>query len=606
MADKVFTLNTTTLRRLSDMTSLGTIGGHVLDYLVDTDVKKIAIYGIDEYAVFVYMQAVNLGFEIEAMLSDHDFDVWCPLTKEVVFFSDYNKHSKLSSPIVIACNGKYYPFGKVNLNGNAGCFLDDYLRAYSRDKHTIVKYAKDHERQGVTYMLVRLPSIWDIRKKSTYEKNLRSMTAEQKAEVQQRELLEPCGISQNKMQAIVEECDPRFYTHFGMPTCEDFSGEYVHYNSGFRLVTDLPSEYDHVIWLYGNSVNNGWRTEDSATVASCLQREINNRAELSYAVKNPVCGGGACYEKIVQRMPYDNIHPGDIVCIMLHHISPYTLKRLKDSNILCLNAIPLFERPHDMGEVFGDSQHYTPKGHATIAKGIVEQLANHNIDERNNNHLIEHRGITTEYPVELNNYILGIRTLDIPKIGAIVMNCNPFTNGHRYLIEHCSRKVAHLVIFIVEEDKSVFPFTDRIRLVQQGTIDLKNVTVCPSGSFIISSMTFPEYSKKGELQERTIDPSYDVRLFASEIAPALGITVRFAGDEPLDNITRQYNDTMAQILPDYGIDFEVVSRLESDGEVISASRVRKLLETLNFDEIAKIVPQTTLEYLVNKFAVDSI
>ena len=63
------------------------------------------------------------------------------------------------------------------------------------------------------------------------------------------------------------------------------------------------------------------------------------------------------------------------------------------------------------------------------------------------------------------------------------MNCNPFTLGHRYLIEQASEKVDHLYVFVVEEDKSFFPFSDRIGLVKKGTADLKNITVKPSGKY---------------------------------------------------------------------------------------------------------------------------
>ncbi|MDR2649967.1 MAG: hypothetical protein LBB94_09685 [Clostridiales bacterium] len=201
---------------------------------------------------------------------------------------------------------------------------------------------------------------------------------------------------------------------------------------------------------------------------------------------------------------------------------------------------------------------------------------------------------------DLREFLLDLTVYRVP-IGSIVMNCNPFTLGHRYLAEYAVSKVKHLFIFVVEEDKSVFPFADRIELVKQGTSDLENVTVLPSGKFIISSLTFSDYFNKSELQDRTIDPSQDVELFAKEIAPALGITVRFAGEEPLDNVTRQYNDAMRKILPQYGVKFEVIPRKESGGEVISASKVRKLLETKDFDEIAKIVTETTFAYLKEKF-----
>ena len=201
---------------------------------------------------------------------------------------------------------------------------------------------------------------------------------------------------------------------------------------------------------------------------------------------------------------------------------------------------------------------------------------------------------------QLNSYLSAIASLR-PRIGAIVMNCNPFTLGHRYLIEQSARKCAQLFIFVVEEDKSDFPFADRIELVRQGTNDISNVTVIPSGKFIISNLTFTDYFGKSEMtKDKIVDPSMDIKLFGQYIAPVMGITIRFAGEEPLDNVTRQYNDEMQRILPQYGVTFEVISRKEIGGKAISASRVRKLLETNDFGEIAKLVPKITLDYLKEK------
>jgi [citrate (pro-3S)-lyase] ligase len=180
------------------------------------------------------------------------------------------------------------------------------------------------------------------------------------------------------------------------------------------------------------------------------------------------------------------------------------------------------------------------------------------------------------------------------------MNCNPFTLGHQYLIETCAKEVELLYIFVVEEDKSNFSFSDRIDLVKQGTAHISNVKVLPSGKFIISALTFPEYFIKGDKQDTTIDPSGDVELFGQYIAPTLGITVRFVGEEPLDRVTLQYNNAMREILPRFGVELQIIPRKEAGGAPISASRVRALLKEQNFAEIAKLVPVSTLEYLREK------
>lgn len=186
-------------------------------------------------------------------------------------------------------------------------------------------------------------------------------------------------------------------------------------------------------------------------------------------------------------------------------------------------------------------------------------------------------------------------------VGAIVMNCNPFTLGHRYLIETCAEKCDMLIVFVVQEDKSFFPFEDRIRLVKEGCGDLENVCVVGSGKFVLSSLTFSEYFNKSELQDRVVDSSEDVTLFANEIAPAANIRVRFVGTEPLDTVTNQYNRTLEAILSRHGIGFEEIPRLEKDGNVISASRVRRLLEDKNWELIWELVPDTTFSYLTEEY-----
>ena len=183
------------------------------------------------------------------------------------------------------------------------------------------------------------------------------------------------------------------------------------------------------------------------------------------------------------------------------------------------------------------------------------------------------------------------------------MNCNPFTLGHRYLVEYAAAKVLKLYIFVVEEDESEFPFADRIELVRQGVKDFANVEVLPSGKFIISQQTFSGYFNKAEMQDVQVDSSQDVEIFATEIAPTLGITVRFAGEEPTDNVTRQYNETMREILPRHGIEFCEIPRKTFGDEVISASTVREALKRGDFDKIKNLVPPATLMYLRGRYSV---
>jgi [citrate (pro-3S)-lyase] ligase len=183
--------------------------------------------------------------------------------------------------------------------------------------------------------------------------------------------------------------------------------------------------------------------------------------------------------------------------------------------------------------------------------------------------------------------------------GSIVMNCNPFTRGHRYLIENAAKQCSGLYIFVVEEDRSVFPFRERIRLVKEGTEDLGNVTVIPGGDYIISSATFPSYFLKKKDERTESQALLDMDIFTRYIAPVLGISKRFAGSEPYDELTAEYNRVMARVLPENNIEFREIPRWEVEGYAVSASRVRAELskDPCQIKLLEKLLPPATIRFL---------
>lgn len=185
-------------------------------------------------------------------------------------------------------------------------------------------------------------------------------------------------------------------------------------------------------------------------------------------------------------------------------------------------------------------------------------------------------------------------------VGAAVMNCNPFTKGHRYLIETAAKECERLYIFVLSEDKSYFSAEDRMAMVKLGTADLDNVTVLPTGPYLISSATFPTYFLKDRENAEQIHCLLDIEVFCNYYAPKFGITRRYVGTEPLSPMTNQYNDALREFLPEKGISFHEIRRLEQSETPVSASGVRAALEAGNFEKLKKLVPETTYEYLKTK------
>jgi len=178
---------------------------------------------------------------------------------------------------------------------------------------------------------------------------------------------------------------------------------------------------------------------------------------------------------------------------------------------------------------------------------------------------------------------------------ALVMNCNPFTRGHLALIETAAKDY-NVIIFIVSEDRSLFPFQDRFRLVKAGVSHLSNVAVIKGGKYIISAATFPSYFTREE-DVATAQTELDATVFAVRIASPLGIKTRLVGEEPYCGVTASYNASLARILPAHGIDFRVIPRVTAAGQIISASTVREAIRGDDWQTLELMLPPVTQAYL---------
>ena len=189
---------------------------------------------------------------------------------------------------------------------------------------------------------------------------------------------------------------------------------------------------------------------------------------------------------------------------------------------------------------------------------------------------------------------------------AIVMNANPFTLGHRYLVEQAAATASTLYVIAVREDRSVFSYSERLGMIQEGCKGLDNVVVVEGSDYAISELTFPTYFLKQVTDATDTHITLDLDLFATHIAPALGVTTRVVGSEPIDALTCRYNELMQQQLPQRGITVKTVKRLEKDGDVVSASCVRQALADGSLSQAAALVPATTVPYLIAHLATDAL
>lgn len=189
--------------------------------------------------------------------------------------------------------------------------------------------------------------------------------------------------------------------------------------------------------------------------------------------------------------------------------------------------------------------------------------------------------------------------------GALVMNANPFTLGHQYLVEKAASECDLLHLFIVSEDASLVPFSVRKQLVKDGTAHLPNIIYHDSGPYIISNATFPSYFLKDEATVIESHAQLDIKIF-TKICEALHVTRRYVGEEPTSQVTGIYNEIMKKQLPAVGVQCIVVPRKEENGAPISASTVRVLIQKNDFDALCHLVPTSTLNYFKSEEALPVI
>jgi [citrate (pro-3S)-lyase] ligase len=214
-------------------------------------------------------------------------------------------------------------------------------------------------------------------------------------------------------------------------------------------------------------------------------------------------------------------------------------------------------------------------------------------------------------PRGIHQYADNLTRLRRPgaRIGSIVVNANPFTKGHQFLIQTAARDCDFLHVFVVAEDASFFPFVERYSLVRSGVAELPEhdrIHVHPGTQYIVSKATFPTYFIKDQGLVDRAATAVDLLIFREHIAPALGITHRYVGTEPFCTVTRAYNAAMHEWLEDADVPFPAVevieiARTELAGRPISATEVRRRLLEGDIDSLRALVPAATFALLNTKY-----
>lgn len=383
---------------------------------------------------------------------------------------------------------------------------------------------------------------------------------------------------------------------------DDVTGVDSLFICGRRQDAEPLPQYVRSVFVFGPCFVMGDWGRFGHTIEARLQEKCLSDGKRWRIVNCGVNGGVWGFEDLnsLNMMMDTHMRRGDIVIQMCKDLwrgnSAFPFENLYDSH-------DVFDRPSYRTRSYwydAGAGHVREEGYAVWAEFLYEKIKHDPLPaDREAVQPFSHRlGEQRVKNPELRDYLTRLAEHRRGgNNGAIVMNANPFTLGHAYLIEQARRQVDHLYVFVVEEDASEIPFADRMAIVQTNCASLTNVEVLPSGRYMISQLTFTEYFTKESNQSDVVFPSQDVRLFGDAIAPTLGIVKRFVGEEPLDNVTRQYNEVMKLILPEFGIELVEMPRKKCHGQVINATQVRKWIKAGQWQKCERYLSRTTLSYL---------
>lgn len=376
-------------------------------------------------------------------------------------------------------------------------------------------------------------------------------------------------------------------TKSGTGKLKDHNSKYYRVINGERYTKGQPSKPIQNIYFFGVCFIYGHYVEDKYTIESLLQKRLNESGNDRVRVVN--CGSpsyGIHISTELARIMDTSFRKGDMVVLYVNN------RNLKGTEKLDLMEILEKCEKSSMWLIDGP-RHCNHKINDLYAKAVYGKLKPYLGGTVHETGKVPGKDTDFVQMIYIDRYFKDFEVSLYSKIGAIVMNCNPFTYGHRYLIKRALETVDFLIIFVVEEDKSVFSFAERFAMVCDGVADLEKVRVVPSGPFVLSQTTFPEYFIKEKDDEIAENAENDIMFFAEKIAPHLNIRYRFVGEEPDDLVTNEYNLAMKKILPQKGIKLIEIPRKESCGQCISASLVRKYLEDNAAGQLGLLVPEST-------------
>lgn len=401
----------------------------------------------------------------------------------------------------------------------------------------------------------------------------------------------------------------------------DVESEYINVTNGIRNTDASPEKYDNEIHFFGPCIVEGICVTDKYTIESYLQRKLNLVFPNQFKVINHGSATHTPYGSFCNDYFHamdTTFHEGDYI-IIIDAFTSNALRVLLENNVSIIYEKHIFDGSENL--FLNNTYHCNHIANEIYAEMIYSKLVDSLLTRHKDTLYTERKSIDSFFVAtkknlsfrddafmndsELQSYCDKLRKLRIAgaesmKIGSICTQANPFTKGHKALVEYASHIMDHVYLFVAQDSLSDIQFIERFNIAVDAVKDLENVTVLSTGFSLSSYKIFPDYfsvaKKKNEFDLTNVWA--ETKIFAELFCPALGITYRILGEEPLDPYTNKLVEHLSDVLPQFGIQTVIMPRVMTDNnEVISASRVRKLIAEKQYE---------SLERYITPFAIDTL
>lgn len=367
----------------------------------------------------------------------------------------------------------------------------------------------------------------------------------------------------------------------------DTESKYVNVRNAERFTANQPEDYTRTIYFFGPCLVIGSYVGDAYTVESFLQKKIN---ETGYKVRVVNCGCWGGNVASINRMISAPLRKGDMLVVLLEDLDYY------DESIQTIDLWDILEKYRVPSEWLLDMPFHMNHHVAEIyASELFQKLFPD--DYQDNPDLQEriHPSMNMVEKFYINKYFYGMDLSHFKKASCCAIHGNPFTNGHRYLVETASRESDHVFILTVMEDSGIFSFGERYAMAVDAVSDLDNVTVIPSGQFIGNVSNFHAYFVQVYEGDTIEQARSHAEAFAS-IASLLHVKRRYLGEEPDDPVADEINKQCVRILPEHDIQPVILKRKDQNGRIVSGSVIRELAEK-DAEELRQFVPSAVADII---------